>query len=267
MPRKPSLLTLLTDFGTADYFVGAMKGVILGITPTAQIVDITNEIPPQDIEAGAFTLLNSHGSFPREAVHVAVVDPGVGSKRRAIVVRAADQYFVGPDNGLFSYVMERAPTYEVVHVTAEKYFRHPVSQTFHGRDVFAPVAAALLNGVSLSELGSKMEDPVRLKSLAPLEVSNGKLEGRIIHIDHFGNCITNFTRTHVSTQKEATARLQIKGKRIKSLKRSYDDDATREKLFAIWGSAGFLEISAKNSSAAKKLKAARGTKVTLETGG
>ena len=116
MRRKSFLLTLLTDFGTADYFVGAMKGVILGIAAPARIVDVTHEIPPQDIEAGAFTLLNSHGSFPRETVHVAVVDPGVGSKRRAIVVRASDQYFVGPDNGLFTYIYDREISHRVVHV-------------------------------------------------------------------------------------------------------------------------------------------------------
>jgi S-adenosylmethionine hydrolase len=265
MSRKPSLLTLLTDFGTADYFVGAMKGVILGINPTAQIVDVTHEIPAQDIEAAAFTLLNSYRSFPTETVHVAVVDPGVGSTRRALVIRAADQFFVGPDNGLFSYVLDRESIYEAVHVTAEKYFRHPVSQTFHGRDVFAPVAAAISNGVVLSDLGSRVNDPIRLASLAPVKKGIGTLEGRIIHIDHFGNCITNFTREHLNARKETSTTLRIKGKRIKSFKRFYGDGVSKEKLFAIWGSAGFVEIAIQNGSAAKRLKAERGTKVTLQT--
>jgi S-adenosylmethionine hydrolase len=263
MSRSPAVVTLLTDFGNADYFVGAMKGIILGINPTAQIVDITHEIPAQDIDAGAFTILNSYRSFPAATVHVAVVDPGVGSTRRAIAVRAADQFFVGPDNGLFSYVMERELSYEVVHVTAEKYFSHPVSQTFQGRDVFAPVAAAIANGVSLAELGPKVNDPVRLASLNPAKTEKGKFEGRIIHIDHFGNCITNFTREHLSPKQETATTFHVKGKRIKSFKRFYDDDLSKEKLFAIWGSAGFLEISTRNGSAAKLLKAKRGTKVTV----
>ena len=263
MSSRPALVTLLTDFGTADYFVGAMKGVILGIIPTAQIVDLTHEIPAQDIDAGAFTLLNSYRSFPPATVHVAVVDPGVGSTRRAIAVRAANQFFVGPDNGLFSYVMEREAAYEVVHVTADQYFNDPVSQTFQGRDVFAPVAAAIANGVSLSELGPKVNDVVRLASLTPTNTRKGKLEGRIIHIDHFGNCITNFTREHLSPQQETAATIRVKKKRIRSFKRFYGDGVSKEKLFAIWGSAGFLEISTQNGSAALVLKVERGTKVTL----
>jgi S-adenosylmethionine hydrolase len=198
-------------------------------------------------------------------VHVAVVDPGVGSTRRAIAVSAANQFFIGPDNGLFSYVMEREPSYEVVHVTAEKYFSHPVSQTFQGRDVFAPVAAAIANGVSLLELGPKVNDAVRLASLTPSKTGKGKLEGRIIHIDHFGNCITNFTREHLSPKNETATTLQVKGKRIKSFKRFYGEDVSKEKLFAIWGSAGFLEIATQNGSAAELLKAKRGTKVTVRS--
>jgi S-adenosylmethionine hydrolase len=263
MSRKPSVLTLLTDFGTADYFVGAMKGVILDINPNAQLVDITHEIPAQDIESGAFTILSSYQSFPSKTIHVAVVDPGVGSQRRAIAVRAKKQFFVGPDNGLFSYVMERESTYEVVHLTAEKYFRHPLSQTFHGRDVFAPVAAAISKGVKFSALGPRVTDPVRLPTLAPLQARRNEIEGRIIHIDHFGNCMTNFTREQISVQKETEATLLVKGKRIKTFRQFYEDDASREKLFAIWGSAGFVEIAAQNSSAANVLKAERGTKVVL----
>lgn len=141
------IISLLTDFGTADYFVGAVKGAILSVNPAAVIADITHEIPPQDIDAGAFTLLSAYQTFPAGTIHVAVVDPGVGSARRAIIVKAEKHFFVGPDNGLFTYIYDRAPSHRTHHVTAEKYFRHPVSSTFHGRDIFAPVAAALSAGV------------------------------------------------------------------------------------------------------------------------
>src|SRR5919199_2295171 len=140
------IVTLLTDFGTADYFVGAMKGAVLAVNPRAQVVDITHEIPPQDIEAGAFTLLATHEAFPAGTVHVAVVDPGVGSARRALVAECAGQLFVAPDNGLVSYVCERWGGARFFHATNGKFFREKVSSTFHGRDVFAPVAAALSSG-------------------------------------------------------------------------------------------------------------------------
>src|SRR5678815_3382631 len=149
-PRPPvTIITLTTDFGTADYFVGAVKGVILSENPEARIVDLTHDIPSHDIAAAAFTLLAAYKSFPDKTVHVAVVDPGVGSSRRGIVVAAADQLFVGPDNGIFSHVYEREPGYRVFELTNKKYFRSRVSPSFHGRDVFAPVAAALAKGCLL----------------------------------------------------------------------------------------------------------------------
>src|ERR1700749_837742 len=145
------IVTLLTDFGTEDYFVGAMKGALLSANPEARIVDITHEIPPHDIEAAAFTLLAAFETFPEGTVHVAVVDPGVGSARRAIVVEGAGQFFVGPDNGVFGHVYERLKRFRVFHVVEEKFFRESVSATFHGRDVFAPVAGALSRGTRPSE--------------------------------------------------------------------------------------------------------------------
>ena len=160
-----TVITLLTDFGTADYFVGAVKGAILSVDPQAAIVDITHEIPPQDIEAGAFTLLASYKTFPAGTIHMAVVDPGVGSTRRPIVVIANEQFFVGPDNGIFSYICDRESSHRTFHITEEKYFRPSPSSTFHGRDIFAPVAAALSKGVKPEELGSEIEDEVRLGSL------------------------------------------------------------------------------------------------------
>ena len=258
------VVTLLTDFGTTDYFVGAVKGVILTINPSATIVDITHEIPPQDIESGAFTLLTCYRDFPPGTIHVGVVDPGVGSTRRAIVVSAASQYFVGPDNGLFSYILDTERSHKTFQLTEEKYFRQPASTTFHGRDVFAPVAAALANGVKANKFGPQIKDEVRLRSLSPVK-RNAKLEGRIIHIDRFGNCVTNFTRTDLP---ESGGRLEVKRQTITTFRAFYGAEGeaknkskANQELFAIWGSAGFLELSVNRGSAAQLLKARRGDPV------
>ena len=261
------LVTLITDFGTADYFVAAVKGVILRANPNTQIVDITHEIPPQDIESAAFTLLAAHSSFPAGAIHLAVVDPGVGSSRHPILIQAHDQFFVGPDNGIFSYVCDRSTSSQikVFHLTNRKYFRQPVSPTFHGRDVFAPVVGALANGVAPEELGKPLTEIVRLPSLAALTNRKGGIEGRIIHIDRFGNCVTNITPDEFSNEMIAAgAKIRVNGKTIKSFRKFFaEEGSNREKLFGIWGSAGFLEIAALNSSAAKILKAKRGDSVNV----
>ena len=246
------MITLLTDFGTADYFVGAVRGAILSVDPKAVIVDITHEIPPQDIEAGAFTLLACYETFPAGTIHLAVVDPGVGSARRPIIVSANEQFFVGPDNGIFSYICDREPSHRTFHITAEKYFRPSPSSTFHGRDIFAPVAAALSKGVKPEELGSEVEDEVRLKSLDTVP--------RVIHIDHFGNCITNITRDQLKSENAAS--LLINGRTIRDFRTFYGEDASKAP-FTIWGSAGFLEISVNAGSAAKVLRVKRGDKVVL----
>ncbi len=263
------LITLLTDFGTADYFVAAVKGVILGVNPRARIVDITHDIPPHDIEAAAFTLLAACDSFPAGTIHVAVVDPGVGSSRRAILIRTRRQIFVGPDNGIFSYVCDdsaKTPmTPEIFHLTNAKYFRQPVSSTFNGRDVFAPVAAAFSNGVKPSDLGTRITDYVRLPPLKPRASQDGEVSARIIHIDHFGNCITNITSADLTAEMIAAgAKLRVKGKLVKSFRGYFAEEIGRgDKVFGIWGSAGFLEIAAANGSAAKFLKAKRGDPVIV----
>ena len=262
------LVTLLTDFGTTDYFVGAMKGVILSVSPQARIVDITHEIPPHDIQAGAFTLLAVYKSFPPQTIHVAVVDPGVGSTvRRPVLVVCGEQYFVGPDNGLFSYVCERETHCRVFHLTRERYFRQPLSATFHGRDLFAPVAGALSNGVEPSELGDEIEDYVRLAPLAAQASEDGNLSARIIHIDRFGNCITNITARDLPEELIARdVRLLINGREITSFRHFYAEETitSAEGLFAIWGSAGFLEIAAFQSSAARLLDARSGQRVEVK---
>ena len=244
-------ITLLTDFGTADYFVGAMKGVILSINPQAVIVDITHEIPAQDVAAGAFTLLAAHDTFPSRTIHVAVVDPGVGSARRPIVVSAGNYLFVGPDNGIFNYIYDRAPSFAAFHITDEKFFRRPVSTTFHGRDIFAPVAAALSTGLDPSSLGPQISDPIRLST---------PLEPQIIHIDRFGNLITNITR---EVWKDG-AKLSINGRVISVLRQYFGENIGEpEEPIAIWGSARFLEIAVNGRSAAEILGVKRGDQITL----
>jgi S-adenosylmethionine hydrolase len=263
------LITLLTDFGTDDYFVAAVKGVILGLSPRARLVDITHEIPPQDIETAAFTLLAACWSFPAGTIHIAVVDPGVGSSRRPILIEVDGHFFVGPDNGIFSYVCDSRINPglkpEIFHLTNTRYFRHPVSSTFNGRDIFAPVAAALSKGVKPCDLGPEITDIVRLKSLRPAASQDGHLEGRIIHIDRFGNCVTNISQNELSSARiSAGVTLTLNGKSVKSF-RSYfaEETGVPDKLFGIWGSAGFLEIAALNNSAAKILKAQRGDSVIV----
>ncbi len=261
-----SIITLLTDFGTQDYFVGAMKGVILSANPAARIVDLTHDIPPQDIHAGAFNLLAAYRDFPLGTIHVAVVDPGVGSNRRPILIECADQFFVGPDNGIFSWICEREGDWRAHQLTNEKLFRHPTSKTFHGRDVFAPVAAALAKGAKPGEVGPPVNSIVELESLNPTTTNGGKIEGRIIHIDRFGNCITNLTAHHVDGDNRAS-QLRVNGAEINSFREFFSEDPGAEnELFMLLGSAGFIEIAARNASAANILNAHRGQSVVLITG-
>jgi S-adenosyl-L-methionine hydrolase (adenosine-forming) len=244
-------ITLLTDFGTGDYFIGAMKGVILSINPQAVIVDITHAIVPQDVAGGAFMLLAACDTFPAGTIHVAVVDPGVGSGRRPIVVSAGDYLFVGPDNGIFTYVYDRHPQFEVFHITETKYFREPVSNTFHGRDIFAPVAAALSTGVDPSSFGPRISEPIRLPTSSELHV---------IHVDRFGNCVTNVTRDMFPEG----ASLLVSGTEIRAFRRFYADESGGAEPFLIWGSAGFLEIAVNRGSAADVLGAKRGDRVKTQ---
>jgi S-adenosylmethionine hydrolase len=265
MGNRQSIITLLTDFGSQDYFVGAMKGAILSINPSAQIVDITHDLPPHDIHAGAFNLLASYAAFPPGTIHVAVVDPGVGSQRKPLLIECAGRSFIGPDNGIFSWICEREGKVRAILLQNEKFFRHPVSATFHGRDIFAPVAAALSNGVVLEEFGDLVKDYVQLESLAVKMVTDGQVEARIIHIDRFGNCVTNLTRDHLSDASFKTgARLFVNGRDISTFRHFFAEPVDpQNELFCIFGSAGFLEIAAQDSSAATILDARRGQPVLL----
>jgi S-adenosyl-L-methionine hydrolase (adenosine-forming) len=263
------IITLLTDFGTEDYFVGAMKGVILTRSPEAVIVDITHSIPPQDVRAGAFTLSAVYANFPAGSIHLAVVDPGVGSSRRPVLVEAAGHLFVGPDNGLFSMVLDRVPGAHVRHVTNTGYFLPNPSSTFHGRDIFAPIAAALAQGVLPETLGPVIQDPVRFGSVENASLIDGSMIGSVIHIDHFGNCVTSFAWEKLQPLLAGQPFcLGVKDYEIRDLLRTYSEaTALTGAPFVIIGSAGFLEISVRCSSAARELKIAVGDPVKLMVAG
>ncbi|MGD0650027.1 MAG: SAM-dependent chlorinase/fluorinase [Verrucomicrobiia bacterium] len=282
-----AIITLTTDFGTADWFVGSVKGVILGINPQVSIVDITHDVPVSDIRAGAFALLASYRCFPRHTVHLAVVDPGVGSNRMPIVVRTADYFFVGPDNGVLSFALAQEKVLEVRRLDNDAYFYHapsvihkPVSNTFHGRDIFAPVAARLTQNVPFDSLGEKLNDYVRLDWPQPRlgGAAGGVLRGEIIYIDRFGNAITNLDeamvrqigRTDVPPVKQdgragktgGTPVLLLKGHPLCELKRFYQDAPAGQPL-ALVGSSGFLEIAVNNGNAAQELGLRVGDRVQV----
>ena len=230
------IITLLTDFGLKDAYVGIMKGVILSINPDARVVDITHEVDAQDIREGAFLLQESCGWFPEGTVHVAVVDPTVGSSRRPIIVTAREQVFVGPDNGLFTLVMGEPPA---VHVIENREFMLPgVSGTFHGRDIFSPAAAHLSKGVPAAAFGHRIDDPVRLNSIFPT-VEDGVLKGKIVRFDRFGNGITNIREEMMrSFLKGSAFTVETGGMSFTGLTRSYyEADFT-----CLLGSSGYLEF-------------------------
>lgn len=244
------LITLLTDFGLQDSYVGVMKGVIFKINSQVEIIDITHFITPHCIEEAAFVLFTSYKYFPQNTVHVAVVDPGVGSERKIILAKTDHYFFLAPDNGLLSYVLEEEKEALLFNVTNNSYFLSDISSTFHGRDIFAPVAACLTRGVNLEQFGSKLEQVVTLPSLKPKKTASG-WEGRIIHQDRFGNLTTNI-KEDLTTEKNFS--LLVKGIEIRHLSRNYADSLEKE-LIMLWGSSGYLEIALKNSSAADFLQA------------
>lgn len=260
MPATASpIITLTTDFGTQDHFVGVMKGVILGIAPDATIVDITHEIRPQDIPGGAFTIAQAYAWFPKKTIHVVVVDPGVGSERRPILAEAAGQYFVAPDNGVLSMVFAREEP-RVRHITAERFFLKPVSRTFHGRDVFSPVAAHLAAGARPASFGKPIDDYFRLSFHKPTRTGKHVWTGTVLHADRFGNLITNF---HVDDFPDVTSRafeLGIGLEKLSRLALTFSEGEPGE-LLVIVGSSGYLEVAANQASAARRLGCGPGAPV------
>jgi S-adenosylmethionine hydrolase len=241
------ILTLTTDFGLSDHYVGVMKGVILGICPNAQIVDISHQVSSYAIGEGAFTIAQAHRYFPAGTVHVVVVDPGVGSPRRPIVVEAARQLFVGPDNGVFGMIFARHE-HTVRLIQNRQYFRELVSHTFHGRDIFAPVGAHLAAGVAPSLIGEILGSYVRLSFENPRQIDARRWEGEILKVDHFGNVITNFLADDFPALEE----FAVGGAKARRLVGSYAEAADGE-LVVIAGSSGYLELSMNQGSAGERI--------------
>jgi S-adenosyl-L-methionine hydrolase (adenosine-forming) len=243
-----SIITLTTDFGLNDHYTGVMKGVILGINPAAEIVDITHTIDSYNIVEAAFRLMSFYSYFPEGAVHVVVVDPGVGGERKSIAVEAGGYFFVGPDNGVFSLIYENINPRRIVEITNPKYMFKSVSNTFHGRDIFAPAAAYISSGLKLRKLGSEVTSPELLNIPKP-SVEDNEISGEIIYSDHFGNLVTNIPGKLV----DKDSKVRIGRARIDRISESYSDEAKGE-LLAIIGSTGLLEISVNQGSAKEFFK-------------
>lgn len=253
------IITLTTDFGTRDWFVGTLKGVILSVAPNATIVDLMHEIPPGDIRAGAFALAAGFRFFPKGTVHVAVVDPGVGSTRSAIAVRTSRYLFVGPDNGVLSFALAGEKIKSIHRLANEEFFLRPVSRTFHGRDVFAPVAAHLSRGVSIGRLGPQQKEFTQLAWPKP-RLERGVANGEILYVDRFGNAITNLDAN--SLRLSATLEVFAKRRRLCRLEEFYAA-VPAGRAVAVVGSSGFLEIAVNGGSAAEKFGLNVGDRITL----
>lgn len=245
--RRP-IITLTTDFGTSDHFVGVMKGVILRICPTAEIVDISHGITPFETAEAAFLIAQSYRYFPPKTVHIAVVDPGVGTTRRPILVQAAGQNFVGPDNGVLTMVYSEVQ-HKARHITAEKYFLKPTSRTFHGRDIFAPVGAHLAAGVSPANFGKLIDNHLKTAFDKPQRTAKRVWTGTVLHVDRFGNLVTNFLASHF-TLHTRSFEFTIGTRRIYGLTSTYAEAQPGE-VVLLEGSSGYYEVSANQASAAR----------------
>jgi S-adenosylmethionine hydrolase len=257
------IITLTTDFGTNDYLVGAMKGVILNINPAARIVDINHHVAPFDILDGALAIASAYKYFPPRTIHVVIVDPGVGTERRPLLVSGEKQYFVAPDNGVLSMIFERESCV-VRHVTAEHYFLNPISPTFHGRDVFAPTAAWLAKAWQTEAFGEEITDYVRF-SMPKAKPAGQAIKGVVLRVDAFGNLMTNLTTEDVPAAMVASGdiKLAVNGKEVRKIARTFGDGIPGEPI-AVFGSAGYLEIAVNRGNAARALGANRGAEVSLE---
>jgi S-adenosyl-L-methionine hydrolase (adenosine-forming) len=255
------IITLTSDFGLSDHFVGIMKGVILGIQPAAQLIDISHGVQAYDIADGAFTIAQAYRYFPKKTIHVVVVDPGVGSARRPLLAEMAGQYFVAPDNGVLSMVFARE-TRKVRHISNERYFLHPVSRTFHGRDVFSPVAGHLAAGVTPGQFGKRIEDYLRPSFDKPTHTGKHTWTGAILKSDHFGNLATNFHIDDFPLLRTHAFALNVGLQIIARLALTFSDCAAGE-LFVVVGSSGYLEVAASQGSAAKALGCGPGSPVEL----
>lgn len=264
LARRP-IITLTTDFGLNDHFVGTMKGVILDIVPDAEIVDICHAVQPFDVLDGALTIAQAYSYFPAGTAHMVVVDPGVGTARRPIIVSSEKYHFVAPDNGVLSLIYAREERLHVRHVTAEHYFLQPLSNTFHGRDIFSPVAAYLAKGVDTEKFGEEITDFVRFNAPTPKPVDGHTIRGVVLKIDRFGNLVTNVTPETLPIlfgENPPAFKIAIGKREITQIKTTYAEGAPGE-VFAILGSMGYLEISANRAPAAQLLGVGKGTDVTV----
>ena len=267
MPRK-QVVTLITDFGHADHFVGVMKGVIRGINPDVEIVDVCHQVNSYDIFDAAFILAQSYRFFPTDTIHLVVVDPGVGTARRPLLARTIEQKFVAPDNGVLSLVYEREESVEVRHITSDHYFLNPVSSTFHARDVFAPVVGWLSRGLEVDKFGEPITDYAKFVSPKPKRVSDQLVKGVVLRVDKFGNILTNLTPDDLPalfSENPPPFKILIGQQEITKLNLSYSSGKPSE-IFAIVGSSGYLEICTNRGSAAKTLNANRGAEVGVMVG-
>jgi S-adenosylmethionine hydrolase len=258
------IVTFTTDFGTTDHYVGAMKGVILNVNPATQLVDITNSVQAYDVLDGAIAISQAYKYFPANTVHLVIVDPGVGTSRRALLVRTDRHYFLAPDNGVLSFVFEQEKErLQVRHITADHYFLQPVSNTFHGRDIFAAVAGWLSKGVESSAFGEEITDYVRFAAPKPKTMAPNTIKGVVLKVDKFGNLITSIRPEDLPElfqEQTPPFRIIIGKGEVTKLKTAYAQGTPGE-TFAIVGSMGFLEIATNRGNASRLVGADKGSDV------
>ena len=260
----PPIITLTTDYGSHDHLVGAMKGVMLKILPEITLVDICHHVLPCDILDGALTIGMAYKYFPPKTIHLVVVDPGVGSPRRPILVSGDQHFFVAPDNGVLSMVYDKEESFTVRHITSEHYFLRPMSNTFHGRDLFAPVAAWLAKNQQPMSFGEEIMDPVRFTLPRP-RTGDGKVRGVVLKVDNFGNLITNIPADLIPQAflPDGRCRISVGGKEVPRVTNTYAEGSPGEPV-GILGSSGLLEISVNRGNASRTLGAQRGVEVVVE---
>jgi len=263
------IITLTTDYGINDHLVGVLKGVILKINPEAQIVDITHQVAPFDLLDGALSIAAAYSYFPPRSIHVVIIDPGVGTERRPILVSGQNQYFIAPDNGVLSGVYEKEHPVIVRHITSEHYFLQPVSNTFHARDIFSPVAAYLAKQVDTLKFGDEVEDYVRFAAPKPKAVEENRFRAVVLKVDRFGNLMTNITAQDVPAlfqSEPGPFKILVGNREVTEMRSAYAEGAPGE-VFAIVGSMGFLEIAANRGAAAQLAGAGKGSEVNVVLGG
>jgi len=272
-PGRPvRFISFLTDFGLTDAYVGVMKGVVASINPDTHVIDICHDIAPQDVRAAAFLLASSYAYFPPGTIHVAVVDPTVGSARAALCVQAGDYFFIGPDNGVVSAACYKAGRPKIYRLENEEYFLNNRSRTFHGRDIFAPAAAHLSAGAPIESMGQRMRSMKRIRLPKPVIRYGSKkheqwVRGEVIHVDRFGNLITNIEpetlQKALPRRRRSTLNIVCSGHTIRGVSETYSDVASGRAL-ALVGSYGLIEISVRDRNASSSLGVERGEKVKIE---